>query len=248
MKSLLCAMGAVLIALSTVVGTASASVVIAGTRVVFPAANGEVTVRLNNEGKAPALVEAWIDAGNPDSTPDTAQVPFLITPPLVRMNAGKGQSLRIVYTGQPLPKDRESLFWLNVLEIPPKPVAKPGEEQNTLQFAVRSRLKLFFRPAELATGDAPAAPRQVTWSVVADGAGYALQAHNPTPYHITFSQVALNVDQTRYTLDSGMVAPLSSLRLPIRNLNHAPAAGTSVDYITIDDFGAAKPDQGKLAP
>jgi chaperone protein EcpD len=248
MKSLLCAMGAVLIALSTVVGTASASVVIAGTRVVFPAVNGEVTVRLNNEGKAPALVEAWIDAGNPDSTPDTAHVPFLITPPLVRMNAGKGQSLRIVYTGQPLPKDRESLFWLNVLEIPPKPVAKPGEEQNTLQFAVRSRLKLLFRPAELATGDAPAAPRQVTWSVVADGAGYALQAHNPTPYHITFSQVALNVDQTRYTLDSGMVAPLSSLRLPIRNLSHAPAAGTPVDYTTIDDFGAAKPDQGKLAP
>ena len=248
MKSLLCAMGAALIALSTVVGTASASVVIAGTRVVFPAANGEVTVRLNNDGKTPALVEAWIDAGNPDSTPDTARVPFLITPPLVRMNAGKGQSLRIVYTGQPLPMDRESLFWLNVLEIPPKPVAKPGEEQNTLQFAVRSRLKLFFRPAGMTTGDAPDAPRQVTWSVVADGAGYALQAHNPTPYHITFSQVSLDVDQTRYTLDSGMVAPLSSLRLPIRKLSHAPAAGTSVDYTTIDDFGAAKPDQGKLAP
>ncbi len=247
MKSLLCAMGAALIVLSAVAGTARASVVIAGTRVVFPAANGEVTVRLNNDGSTPALVEAWIDAGNPDSTPDTAKVPFLITPPLVRMNAGKGQSLRIVYTGQPLPTDRESLFWLNVLEIPPKPVAKPGEEQNTLQFAVRSRLKLFFRPANL-TDDAPNAPQQVTWSVAADGADYVLQAHNPTPYYITFSQLSLTVDQAEYALGSSMVAPLSTLRLPIEKLGHAPAAGSPVDYTAINDFGAAKTYKGKIAP
>lgn len=247
MKSLLCAMGAALIALCTIAGTANASVVIAGTRVVFPAANGEVTVRLNNDGSTPALVEAWIDNGNPNSTPDTAKVPFLITPPLVRMNAGKGQSLRIVYTGQPLPKDRESLFWLNVLEIPPKPVAKPGEEQNTLQFAVRSRLKLFFRPADL-SGDAPTAPEKLTWTVVTDGAGFALQAHNPTPYHITFSKVSFSTDGTTYSLGSGMVAPMASLRLAIKDLSHAPSAGTSIDYTTINDFGAAKPYQGKISP
>src|SRR3546814_8406946 len=83
MKSLLCALGAALMALSAATGVANASVVIAGTRVVFPAANGEVTVRLNNNGEQPALVEAWIDNGAPASTPDTAHVPFLNTPPLV---------------------------------------------------------------------------------------------------------------------------------------------------------------------
>ncbi|MHB1058393.1 MAG: fimbrial biogenesis chaperone [Rhodanobacter sp.] len=246
MKSLLCAIGAALIALSASTGVANASVVIAGTRVVFPAANGEVTVRLNNNGAQPALVEAWIDSGNPDSTPDTSNVPFLITPPLVRMNAGKGQSLRIVYTNQPLPKDRESLFWLNVLEIPPKPVAKPGEEQNTLQFAVRSRLKLFFRPADLA-GDPLAAAQQVAWAVVADGAGYALEVRNPTPYHVTFSKLSLSVDHVAYAVDNGMVAPLSSLRLPIKNLGHAPAAGT-VDYTIVNDFGASTSYKGALSP
>ena len=212
MKSLLCAVSAALIALSTIVGTADASVVIAGTRVVFPAANGEVTVRLSNDGNQPALVEAWIDAGDPNSTPDSAKVPFLITPPLVRMNAGKGQSLRIIYTGQPLPTDRESLFWLNVLEIPPKPTAKPGEERNTLQFAVRSRLKLFFRPANLA-GEPTTAAQQITWKAVADGSGYALEAHNPTPYYITFSKLSLSVDSTAYASDSGMVAPLTESTL-----------------------------------
>jgi P pilus assembly chaperone PapD len=247
MKSLLCAVGAALIALSTIVGSADASVVIAGTRVVFPAANGEVTVRLSNDGSQPALVEAWIDAGDPNSTPDSAKVPFLITPPLVRMNAGKGQSLRIVYTGQPLPTDRESLFWLNVLEIPPKPSAKPGEEQNTLQFAVRSRLKLFFRPAQL-VGESNAAAQQVTWKVVADGAGYALEAHNPTPYYITFSKLSLSVGGAVYAPDNGMVAPLSSLHLPVKNLARVPAAGTVVEYTTINDFGAAASFKGTISP
>jgi chaperone protein EcpD len=228
-------------------GTANASVVIAGTRVVFPAANGEVTVRLSNEGSQPALIEAWIDDGDPHSTPDSAKVPFLITPPLVRMNAGRGQSLRIVYTGQPLPTDRESLFWLNVLEIPPKPTARPGEERNTLQFAVRSRLKLFFRPPNLA-GDALTAAKQVSWSVVADGSGYALVARNPTPYHITFSKLSLSVDNVAYPSDSSMVAPLSSLRLPIKNLGHAPATGSVVDYTIVNDFGAAASYKGTITP
>jgi chaperone protein EcpD len=247
MKSLLCALGAALIALSAFVGSADASVVIAGTRVVFPAATGEITVRLSNNGNQPALIEAWIDSGNADSTPDTSNVPFLITPPLVRMNAGKGQSLRIVYTNQPLPKDRESLFWLNVLEIPPKPTAQSGEQQNTLQFAVRSRLKFFYRPANLA-GDPLTAAQQITWTVVADGTGYALEAHNPTPYYITFSQVSASVDNTAYTADKGMVAPLSSLRLPVKNLARAPAAGTAIDYSAINDFGAATSYKGTISP
>ncbi len=247
MKSLLCALGAALLVLGASTGSAHASVVIAGTRVVFPAANGEVTVRLSNAGNQPALIEAWIDGGNPDSTPDSAKVPFLITPPLARMNAGKGQSLRIVYTGQPLPTDRESLFWLNVLEIPPKPTAKPGEEQNTLQFAVRSRLKLFFRPANLA-GDPATAAQQITWGVVTDGNGYALEARNPTPYHITFSKLSLSVGGATYAPANGMVVPRSSLRLPVKRLDRAPAAGSTVDYTVINDFGAAASYQGTITP
>jgi chaperone protein EcpD len=246
MKNLL-ALGATLIALATFGGAADASVVIGGTRVVFPAAGGEVTVRLNNNGEQPALVEAWIDAGNPDSTPDTARVPFLVTPPLFRMNAGKGQSLRLVYTGQPLPKDRESLFWLNVLEIPPKPGTANGEAQNTLQFAVRSRLKLFFRPAGLA-GNPLTAASQVTWSVAADGQGPALVAHNPTPYHVTFSKISLGAGQAALATDAGMVAPLSTLRLPLADAAKLPPAGTVVAYTTINDFGAAVANQGTLTP
>lgn len=245
MKYLFAAVAATMIAFASMSGVADASVVIAGTRVVFPAAGGEITVRLNNNGEQPALVEAWLDDGDAASTPDSAHVPFLITPPLFRMNPGKGQSLRIVHTGEPLPTDRESLFWLNVLEIPPKPENVTGEAQNTLQFAVRSRLKFFYRPAQLTTDPLKAA-EQISWTVTTDGVGYALVAHNPAPYYITFSKLAVNVGNVSYTSEPGMVAPLSSLSLPIKDLDRAPATGTVVDYTTINDFGAAASHQGKV--
>ena len=247
MKSLLCAVRAALIALSLTAITANANVLIAGTRVVFPAQEGEVTVRLTNDNSQPALVEAWIDDGDANSTPDKANVPFLITPPLFRMEAQKDQSLRIISTPAHLPADRESLFWLNVLEIPPKPTGPQFAGKNILQFAIRSRLKFFYRPANL-VGDANKAPEQVTWKVVADGQGYALEAHNPTPFHITFVKLSLTVDGKSYIADTGMVDPLGTLRLKIKELTVLPAAGSAVACDIVNDFGALASFKGSVPP
>lgn len=228
-------------------GAANASVLIAGTRVVFPAQDGEVTVRLTNDNAHPALVEAWIDNGDPKSTPDKVSVPFLITPPLFRMEAHKDQDLRIISTPASLPSDRESLFWLNVLEIPPKPDAQESAGKNLLQFAIRSRLKLFYRPAHL-PGNAQTAPAQVTWTAVADGQGYALEVHNPTPYHVTIVKLSLDVGGKLYSADSGMADPLGSLRLKVKGLTTAPAAGTSVAYDIVNDYGATQSLKGSVSP
>lgn len=249
MKSLICAFRAGLIALCLYAASAHASVVIGGTRVVFPARDGEVTVRLTNEGDRPALIEAWIDRGNPQSTPDKVDVPFLITPPLFRMEPHRDQSLRIIATPAPapLPSDRESLFWLNVLEIPPKPTGAEMAGKNLLQFALRSRLKLFYRPAQL-SGDPIKAPELVTWTVVADGQGYALDVHNPTRYHITFVKLSLKVGGKLYTADAGMVKPLGTLRLAVKGLTQAPAPGTPIAYEIINDYGAAASYKGTVVP
>ena len=53
--------------------------------------------------------------------------------------------------GEGLPSDRESLFWLNIMEIPLK-----VEDPNSVQFAIRQRLKLFYRPPALLGGSAEA--------------------------------------------------------------------------------------------
>lgn len=238
MKKSVCAFCVGLLTLCLGIGTAYANVIVSGTRVVFPARDGEVTLRLSNEGEQPALVEAWIDRGNPQSTPDQVDVPFLITPPLFRMNAHKGQSLRIVYTHEPLPADRESLFWLNVLEVPPKPTGPDVAGKNLLQLAIRSRLKLFFRPDGL-SGDPLKAPAQLTWKTVATGASRALEVHNSTPYYITFNAVTVTAGGKDYSADTGMVAPLTTLQLAIPQLPQTPAAGTPITFTVINDYGAA---------
>lgn len=120
---------------------ASGAVVITGTRVIYPAAEKEVSVKMNNNGSSPVLVQSWIDNGDRRSTPENAKAPFFITPPVNRVNAGRGQVLRIRYTGETLLQDKESVFYLNVLEVPPK--VKNADGQNMLHMAFRSRLKLF---------------------------------------------------------------------------------------------------------
>jgi P pilus assembly chaperone PapD len=247
MKNPVCALGAAVLSLCLFVPAAHANVVIGGTRVVFPAKDGEVTVRLTNDNTTPALIEAWIDRGDIHSTPDKVDVPFLITPPLFRMEAHKDQSLRIIATPAPLPSDRESLFWLNVLEIPPKPTGVGVAGKNLLQFALRSRLKLFYRPAQL-SGDPIKAPAQVTWKAVADGHRYVLEVHNPTPYHITIIKLSLDVAGKQYTADTGMVDPLGTLRLAVTGLTQTPAAGTSIAYDIVNDYGAAASYKGAVVP
>jgi chaperone protein EcpD len=222
-------------------------VLIGGTRVVFPAKDGEVTVRLTNDNDHPVLVESWIDRGDMHSTPESVDVPFLITPPLFRMEAKKEQSLRIVYTHEQLPADRESLFWLNVLEVPPKPTGPQAEGQNLLQLALRSRLKFFYRPANL-QGDPLKAPGELTWKVVADGNGYALEAHNPTPYFVTISELSLAVGGKNATAEIGMVSPMSDLRLTLHDVTQKPAAGSAVSFTIINDFGAAATFNGTVTP
>ncbi len=55
---------------------AQANVVVNGTRVIYPANNKDVIVQLLNNGADPSLVQAWIDDGDINSTPETANVPF----------------------------------------------------------------------------------------------------------------------------------------------------------------------------
>jgi chaperone protein EcpD len=221
------------------VSAAHASVVLNGTRVIYQAKEREVTLKLNNEGDAPALVQTWGDDGNANAQPDDAKAPFTLTPPLFRLDPKKVQTLRIIYTQEPLPQDRESVFWLNVLEVPPV-ASTAADAPNSLQLAFRSRIKLFFRPAGL-PGDANDAAAQVGWKFVRRAAGgCALAATNPTPYHVTFSAVAVRVGGATRRDDRGaMVAPHATVEFDLGALDAVGAeVPAEVDYTTINDYGA----------
>lgn len=208
-----------------------------GTRVVYPADQREVSVRLTNEGESPVLVQAWLDQGDPTVKPEHISVPFTLTPPVFRMDPQRGQTMRLMYTKEPLPQDRESVYWLNVLEIPPKPA---NQEVNQLQLAFRTRIKVFFRPKELA-GSAAKAPSNVTWALtpIANGQTYSLTATNPTPYAVSFSKVLLKSEDQTYIAESGMVKPFESVEFVLKNIKHPLQGRLQVLYQSITDYGGS---------
>ncbi|KWH22790.1 hypothetical protein WL99_26905 [Burkholderia cepacia] len=217
---------------------AAASVIVSGTRVIYPAGDREVTVKLDNNGAQPALVQTWLDDGDPRARPGTTKVPFVLMPPVFRIDPGRGQTVRIVYTGDALPQDRESVFWLNVLDVPPG----VDETQSTtvLQLAFRSRIKLFFRPVGLNANGAIAAARQLKWSLAPapDGKGHALRATNPTPYNVVvLSARVVHGGRTFSLSDGAMIAPQASHVFPLDAALPALPPGTTFDYATINDFG-----------
>ncbi|MEN5424992.1 fimbria/pilus periplasmic chaperone [Stenotrophomonas pennii] len=215
---------------------AHAGVVIAGTRVVYPAQEKEVTVSLQNAGQRPALVQLWIDDGDQDTPPELAKAPFVVTPPLLRMEGGDKQAMRIRFAGPAQPTDRESVFWLNMLEIPPS----SDSSEERLELAFRSRIKLFYRPAGL-PGDAETAHRQLRWSLQRGAQGVSLQVDNPTPWHVSFADVGLRVGGVEAgQAGSGMVAPRSSRTFVLEGLSAVPSGKRSIAYSTITDLGAVQ--------
>jgi chaperone protein EcpD len=145
--------------------------------------------------------------------------------------------LRIIYTNEPLPADKESLFWLNVLEIPPKLTGDAA--RNQLQVAFRSRVKIMYRPKGL-PGSALLAPAQVRWQVEhgADGL-YALKATNPTPYVVNIGSVQLHSGGQRYDAGAGYVLPGGTQAFPVAKLGAPPAADAKVQFSSINDWGAS---------
>lgn len=212
-----------------------AEIVLHGTRVIYPSDAREVTLQLSNNGNKPSLVQAWIDDGDAKSTPDQSKVPFMISPPISRVEAEKGQTLRITAlpTAAQLDQKQESVFWLNVIDIPPKPSAKNGEAvpDNFVQLAIRSRIKFFYRPAAIKT-DLSTAVKQLQWRQ----SGSQLLIKNPSPMHITMISILQqqgNANSAADLLPQGlMIQPFSEeqVRLKGNNINE-------MKFIYINDFG-----------
>lgn len=225
---------------------ANAGIVIGGTRVVFPGASRDIAVRVENKGEEPALVQAWIDDGDAKSTPENAHAPFAITPPVFRMDPGRGHALRIVHIGENPPSDREVLYWLNVLEIPPSPEA--GTVVNTLQFAFRHRLKLLHRPSGL-TIEPASAPGLLTWSIERVGALSRLRVSNPSPYVMSFNEVAIvggDAPGQTAPLGGGMAIAKGETFWSLPK-GMSLSADATVKFATINDYGAVIPATAKVA-
>lgn len=207
-----------LLALLFISGIADASVTLSGTRVVYDAGKKESNINVNNSTDKPFLVQSWVENNGSRDT----KAPFIVTPPLFRLDGGKSNALRIIYNGTPLPQDRESLFWLNVKSIP----SSAKEDTNKLQIAVNTRIKLFYRPVNL-SDDVRDIAQHVDWTV----SGNVLTVRNNSSYYISVSEAKINGQSID---EINMLSPKNSAVFPLKS---PPAKNAKIHWKYINDYG-----------
>lgn len=130
---------------------------------------------------SPYLAQAWIE----NDKDEKVNSPFIVTPPVQRLEADTKSQIKIqsVPAIAKLPKDQESVYYLNVREIPPR-----SEKANVLQIALQTKIKLFYRPAAIATKERmDSIPQENDIKLVKQGSGYIVK--NPSPYFLSITQL-----------------------------------------------------------
>ncbi|KAG1544783.1 hypothetical protein G6F50_013828 [Rhizopus delemar] len=177
-----------------------ADIAIQATRLVHQGSERMVVQRIWNQGEVASMIQSWIDTGQGNDSPQADRLPFFVTPPLFQLEPGRNRdiSVRLVDAAS-LPRDRESLYWLNILDLP---ASKKTADAMNISYAVRWRVKLFHRPAGLA-GAAEAAPAQLAWRMQKGEAGVVqLRAQNDTPYHINLRELSVGDAEIELDPDS----------------------------------------------
>lgn len=220
---------------------ANAGITLDGTRVVFAAPAKETSVVVRNQGSDDIMVQSWVE---PDRNGPSADVPFVVTPPLVRLGGEKQQTLRILYQGQGLPTDKESVLWLAVQEIPQK-----SKIENALQIAIRQRVKLFYRPVNLPDTAANAA-KSLQWKLVEQGGKTALSVTNPSAYHVSFAgntvELRTGKGADTHIAAAEMLAPGATRVVAIKG-SPSVNSGATVEFNSINDYGGLDPITSKLS-
>ncbi|USA47469.1 molecular chaperone [Acinetobacter sp. C26M] len=162
-----------------------AGLVTSSSRVIYHEGEREKSFVIANINEYPIVVQTWFDDGSGD--PEQANAPFIILPAIFRMQPEGIQPLRIFYTGSALPDDRESVFWLNLYEVPGIKKDTIKENQAKLDFAMNTQLKIFYRPKRLRKIEAHEIIKKLKFELKSENNQVFLVCENSSPYHISFS-------------------------------------------------------------
>lgn len=204
---------------------AQAAIALDRTRVIFDGESKSTVMNIsNNNSQFPYLAQGWIE--NAKSEKITS--PLIVLPPVQRLEPGKSSQIKIeaMPAVKNLPQDRESLFYFNLREIPPK-----SDKPNTLQIALQTKIKLFYRPESIKMNKFGVAPQE---KLTLSKQGDKVMVKNPTPYYISIiyaagsSAVAKNKDFAPV-----MIPPFEEMPLGL----NASALGNSPTLTYINDYG-----------
>ncbi|EKT62035.1 molecular chaperone [Providencia burhodogranariea] len=213
----------------TAVSQAEGGLSLSQTRVVFDGKAKSAKVTLNNQSDRVYLVNSRVLATPDGSAKQTEALPFIVTPPLFRLEKQSRNTILISRNDTSvLPAGRESIFYLSFLAIPS--VKKNGEAEDGMttqvSFGIRTVIKLFYRPSGLEM-PVSAAPEKLTFVQQ----GSQLKVTNPTPYYLTLAQLQLDGQPVNVREQGAMISPFSSQSYQVKG----PA--NEINWSVINDYG-----------
>ncbi|HEY1847467.1 MAG TPA: fimbria/pilus periplasmic chaperone [Buttiauxella sp.] len=203
---------------------ANASIALDRTRVVFPGGEKSVSMTVANENKQlPYLAQGWVE----NEKGEKISSPFIVLPPVQRVEPGAKTQVKIQATAglSALPRDRESIYYFNLREIPPR-----SNKPNVLQLALQTKIKLFYRPEALLQPE-NATPWQESLTLERKGDRFIV--HNPTGYYATIIDAHAKGTKAASKFHALMVSPKSDADLGVA----AASLGSSPQIVYINDFG-----------
>ncbi|MEB0046568.1 MULTISPECIES: fimbria/pilus periplasmic chaperone [unclassified Pseudomonas] len=207
--------------------SANAAIGLDRTRVIFDGGKDATSVNItNNNTQLPYLAQGWIE----DEEGKKITTPLIVLPPVQRLEPGKQSQVKVqaLPAAKLLPQDRETVYYFNLREIPPR-----SDKANTLQIALQTRIKLFYRPQAIAPSQQDLSnPWQEKLTLTLKGDRY--QVNNPTPYYVTL------VD-ARSSKDGKTVPGFEPLMIPPKGVQvlgpTAKALGTTPYLAYVNDYG-----------
>ncbi|WP_272668012.1 fimbria/pilus periplasmic chaperone [Providencia sp. PROV117] len=213
--------GTILISFFTVAHNGYAAIALDRTRAIYPGNEKSIVLNIKNENKKlPYLAQSWLE----NEAGEKIISPFLTTPPLQRVEPGDKSVIKITKTANisQLPQDRESVFYFNVREVPPK-----SDKPNVMQLALQTKIKLFYRPESIIP------EKNTRWDnkIILNKENDGYMVENPTPYYINLIGITGAENQPlEKNFEAVMIEPKSNKKVKSRTFQKP--------FIrTINDFG-----------
>ncbi|UAN62226.1 MULTISPECIES: molecular chaperone [Serratia] len=216
------------------------SVTLSSSRVIYnESQSGGTTLTVKNEHEFPVLIQPSVVTEDKQKS-----APFIITPPLFRLNGKQDNTLRIVYTGKAQAVEREHLYWLCVKAVPPvadeenSGTANNSTVSSNIQISVNNCIKLLYRPKALGGQTQDNLAKGLNW----EWREGKLQLKNTSPYYINLSSIKID---GVIVPDLSYVAPFASAQFSVPK---GAKVGGKVTWQSINDFGGQSTPVQALVP
>lgn len=212
---------------STLVNSAIAAFTLSGTRFIYEEGRKNISLEVTNNASDTYGGQVWID----NISQNKADVFMVPSPPFFKIEPRNKQIMRLMNVNPALPADRESMFRINVQEIPPKP---ENTEGSVIAIAMNTQVKLIYRPKKLIAGRKDAEKRLSAVQKVD-----RVWLKNPTPYFFAVTALKVNGKSVAIPRDKqaglAMLAPFSEVDTGLKHSGKL-TVGAINDWGGVQDY------------